>query len=220
MVNIMGKKINLVLGGGGANCIASIGVLIELLNCGNNITHITGTSAGAIIGGLYAAFNESAHSKASVVKYLHQLSVYDFEQFKDKDYLNFVSFYGKKLLGKTDFSTFGLYKGKTLHNFLLESTSYMTFDELKKTDLYVTACEATTGTLIVFSKKTTPDIRIADAMVASCCIQGVFKPFKIKARNVVGGIFVNNSIKEQFDVKQHVDHPMNIYLQTDSYLYL
>lgn len=215
----MEKRVNLVLGGGGANGIASIGVLIELLNTDHTITHLTGTSAGAMVGGLYAAANESAHSKINIIKYLHELAANDFEQFKDEDYFNFISFYGKKIIGKTDFSTFGLYKGKVLHNWLLEKTSYMTFDELKKTKLYITSCEATTGTLIVFSQETTPNVKLADAIVASCSIQGVFKPFKISAKSIRNGIFINNSIKEKLP-SDSTSNQMNIYINNDDFIYL
>jgi predicted acylesterase/phospholipase RssA len=113
----MKKNINLVLGGGGANGIASIGVLLELVNKNYNIKTITGTSAGAIVAGIYSTFVESFPSTIDIIKYLNKLVAVDFEYFKDKDYFNFISFYGKKLFFQdTNFTNFGLYKGKNLHN--------------------------------------------------------------------------------------------------------
>ncbi|UCD61578.1 MAG: patatin-like phospholipase family protein, partial [Flavobacteriaceae bacterium] len=47
-------KIGLVLSGGGFRGIAHIGVLKALNEFGFQITHIAGTSAGAVIGALYA----------------------------------------------------------------------------------------------------------------------------------------------------------------------
>jgi len=47
-------KIGLVLSGGGAKGLAHIGVLKVLEEQGVEISYITGTSMGAIIGGLYA----------------------------------------------------------------------------------------------------------------------------------------------------------------------
>ncbi len=48
------KKVGLVLGGGGAKGMAHIGVLQVLEEAGIPIDYITGTSMGAIVGGLYA----------------------------------------------------------------------------------------------------------------------------------------------------------------------
>lgn len=49
------KKVSLVLSGGGARGLAHIGVLEELEQQGYEIHSITGTSMGAVVGGIYAA---------------------------------------------------------------------------------------------------------------------------------------------------------------------
>ena len=51
----MKKTVALVLGSGGARGIAHIGVIRELLNQGYEISSISGTSMGALIGGVYAS---------------------------------------------------------------------------------------------------------------------------------------------------------------------
>ncbi|MEM6664205.1 MAG: patatin-like phospholipase family protein, partial [Pseudomonadota bacterium] len=48
-------RIGLVLGGGGAAGVAHVGVIRELERLGIRPDVVTGTSMGAIIGGLYAA---------------------------------------------------------------------------------------------------------------------------------------------------------------------
>lgn len=50
----MSKNISLVLGSGGARGYAHIGVIEELLEQGYNITSISGSSMGALVGALYA----------------------------------------------------------------------------------------------------------------------------------------------------------------------
>lgn len=50
----MKQKISLVLSGGGARGIAHIGVIEELEQRGYEIVSITGTSMGALVGGIYA----------------------------------------------------------------------------------------------------------------------------------------------------------------------
>ncbi|MGF7141152.1 patatin-like phospholipase family protein [Roseimarinus sediminis] len=51
----MKQKVALVLGSGGARGIAHIGAIRELLDNGYTISSISGTSMGALIGGVYAA---------------------------------------------------------------------------------------------------------------------------------------------------------------------
>lgn len=53
------KNIGLALGGGGPKGLYHVGVLKVLEEKGYNITHISGTSAGALVGGLYAYYGDS-----------------------------------------------------------------------------------------------------------------------------------------------------------------
>jgi NTE family protein len=48
-------KVGIVLSGGGIRGIAHLGVLKALINAGIKITHISGTSAGSIVGAFYAS---------------------------------------------------------------------------------------------------------------------------------------------------------------------
>ncbi len=50
----MKQKVALVLSGGGARGIAHIGVIEELEHQGYEISSISGTSMGALVGGIYA----------------------------------------------------------------------------------------------------------------------------------------------------------------------
>lgn len=54
-VQVKGQKVGLVLSGGGASGVAHIGVIKALEENGIPIDYITGTSMGALVGGLYAA---------------------------------------------------------------------------------------------------------------------------------------------------------------------
>jgi len=51
----MGKQVTLVLSGGAARGLAHIGVIRVLVEEGFEISSITGTSMGALVGGIYAA---------------------------------------------------------------------------------------------------------------------------------------------------------------------
>ena len=52
--SVYGQKVGIVLSGGGASGMAHIGVLMALEENGIPIDYITGTSAGALVGSLYA----------------------------------------------------------------------------------------------------------------------------------------------------------------------
>jgi NTE family protein len=52
---VAGRANNLVLGGGGARCFAQIGVLSALAEAGVPIDRVGGTSAGSLIGAIYAS---------------------------------------------------------------------------------------------------------------------------------------------------------------------
>ncbi len=54
---IMKKNVALVLSSGGARGVAHIGVINELIKQGYNITSVSGTSMGALVGGMYASGN-------------------------------------------------------------------------------------------------------------------------------------------------------------------
>lgn len=55
-------KIGLVLSGGGIRGVAHIGAIKALEEYGIYVTHIAGTSAGAIVGSLYASGGASWES--------------------------------------------------------------------------------------------------------------------------------------------------------------
>jgi NTE family protein len=63
-------EFTLVLGGGGARGLAHIGVLEVLEGAKLSIAHIVGTSAGAIIGGMYATTPDAAAVRETVRDFL------------------------------------------------------------------------------------------------------------------------------------------------------
>ena len=65
-----GKKVALVLGGGGVRGFSHIGVLKVLEEEGIGIDLIVGTSAGALIGGAYASGQTPGDIQAKIDAYL------------------------------------------------------------------------------------------------------------------------------------------------------
>lgn len=83
VVHARGQKVGLVLSGGGASGLAHIGVLKALEDKGIPIDYITGTSAGALIGSLYA----SGYSPAQIEEFVKS------EYFRNLAYGNIDSKY-------------------------------------------------------------------------------------------------------------------------------
>jgi len=103
------------------------------------------------------------------------------------------------LLNQTPVDKIGIYKGVGLHQTILELTENLKFKDLSDDmKLYITATEILTGNLIIFSKETTPNVLLGDAVRASCGIQGAFAPFGIELNDVYDGLFLGNSSKKQY----------------------
>ena len=73
--NAKAQSIGLVLSGGGASGFAHIGTLKALEERGIKIDFITGTSAGALVGGMYASGYSPAEIEAYVLSETFQLMV-------------------------------------------------------------------------------------------------------------------------------------------------
>ncbi len=178
----MGKKVNLVLGGGGAKGFAHVGVLEALAEKRIEIKSIFGTSVGGMIGGLFAYFRAYELSKEDpleaqikAAKKLHDVCVViDFSQFKDWNLFGLAKSY--------------VIKGKNLEAWLktrLSSKEYsegIKFSELKF-DLSIIATSARDGRAIVYNAKDFPTVFIHEAIRASASIQFVFHEKKLTGYN-------------------------------------
>ena len=160
MITPPGNKIALVLGGGSARGLAHIGVLKVLHQAKIPIDLIVGTSIGAFIGAAYA------------------LGIP----------LEIIEQRGKKIkLGHlTDFfiSKFAIFKGKNLHNIIIDFIENKNFEDLKIPLAIVTA-DIENGQRAILT-----DGNLADCIRASCSLPGVFAPIRINGRLLVdGGLF-------------------------------
>ena len=155
-------KLGVALSGGGAKGFAHCGALLALEEFGLKPDVIAGTSAGAIVGALYAAGNSPVDIS---------------RMFIGKDFTNFVKF----LIPKA-----GFFDHTPFEDFLEEYLKVHTFEELKIT-LYVVASDLDHGKSVVFSKG-----ELLRCLLASCSIPVVFNPIEINGVHYVdGGIFRN-----------------------------
>jgi NTE family protein len=155
-------NIGLVLSGGGARGAAQIGAIKALHEFGIYPTHISGTSAGAIVGSLYAAGN----SWSEILHFFKSISIFQTNRYarNKPGFINSEKFYD-------DFKTY--------------------FDEdnfniLEKT-LFITAANIIDGTLKIFNKG-----QLIKPILASASFPGVFTPTEINGKFYVDGGTLNN----------------------------
>ena len=157
------KKVALALASGGPRGFAFIGAIEELLKRGYTISSIAGTSAGSLVGGIYAAGG--------------------LQQFKEwlfgLDSLKVVS------LMDFSFSKNYLVKGEKVMEAIKGRVPEVNIEDLPipfaavATDLY-------TGEEVVFREGP-----LFEAIRASISIPSMFKPVKWKGRTLVDGGMVN-----------------------------
>lgn len=152
----------LVLSGGGIRGVAHIGAIKALEEYGIYPTHIAGTSAGAIVGALYAAG-------------CNWKEMLDF--FKSTEIFSFTNY----AMGKP-----GFLDTEKFHDQLKTYISHDTFESLEK-QLYVTATNLLDGTLNVFSKG-----ELIKPVLASAAVPGLFAPVEINKGYYIDGGTLNN----------------------------
>lgn len=155
-------KLGIALSGGGAKGFAHLGVLQALNDKGLHPEIISGTSAGAFAGVLYA----DGHSPEEILSF-----------FKKKVFREFAEFaipHG------------GFFKNDGFRSFLKKHLRSKTFEDLK-VPLYAVATDIEYGESKVFSTGA-----LIPAVMASCSVPIVFRPVEINGHFYVdGGLFKN-----------------------------
>jgi len=156
------KKIGYVLSGGGTRGFAHLGIIQFLEELSIYPAAVSGTSAGAIAGALYAA-GKKPQEILELMK-------------------NHISFGWSSVAWRQK----GLFSMNMLREALKEHIQEDDFKSLQ-IPLYVTATDFNKGTAITFSEGP-----LIEAIVASCSIPVVFDSVTIGGRVLVDGGLVNN----------------------------
>ncbi len=160
----MGQKVALVLSGGGARGIAHIGVIEELEKRGFEITSVSGTSMGALVGGVYAAGEMNIFKDWITI----------FDQFMLFSLMDF------------SFSKNGILKGnkvlKELHNLVPNI-------DIEKCKIPYTAIatDLKTRQEVVFDSG-----KLYDAIRASISLPPLFQPFELDNMILIDGGTTNH----------------------------
>lgn len=155
-------NIGLVLSGGGVRGVAHIGVLKALKEKHIEITHLSGTSAGAIIGAFYAAGN----SWETILAFFKKVPIFHYKRYayNKPGFIDTIKFYKdfELILNTDDFKTL-------------------------KRKLYIPATNLIEGTEHYFAKG-----KLIKPILASAAFPGLFTPIIIDKIPYVDGGVLNN----------------------------
>lgn len=155
-------KIGIVLSGGGARGVAHLGVLKALNEKNITISQISGSSAGALVGALYAA----GYSPDEIMAIILNEGI-------------------RKHL-KIAFNKLGLFSMKSVEQLLIGLIPHNSFEDLK-IPLSVCTTAIETSKEVYFSTG-----ELAKPVLASCCIPGIFEPINFQNQLLIDGGVVNN----------------------------
>ncbi|MFT3675526.1 MAG: patatin-like phospholipase family protein [Chitinophagaceae bacterium] len=155
-------RAGLVLSGGGARGFAHLGVLQMLDECGVSVQAISGVSAGAIAGALYAA----GHSPQAILT-----------MWKKSSYFGWSNFSLRKS---------GFFSMQTIARLLRQYLPEDSFEKLK-IPLYITATDYTHHRSAVLHSGS-----LSTAILASAAVPVVFEPVSIGGILYVDGGLLNN----------------------------
>lgn len=154
-------RIALALGGGAARGFAHIGVIKALEAQGIVPDIVVGTSAGSVVGSLYAA-GLTGFELQKVALQMDEAQVSDWS-LPDR----------------------GVLKGEALQNFINRAVANRPLEKLNRT-FAVVATDLQSGEPVVFRTGNT-----GMAVRASSCVPGVFQPVSINGRDYVDGGLVS-----------------------------
>lgn len=158
-------KIGLALGGGAARGFAHIGVIKALESQGIVPTVVVGTSAGSLVGALYAAGNNGFA--------LHKMAL-EMDEAAISDWS--IPLFSRHV---------GVLKGEALQQYVNRAVKNVPIEKMKLPFAAV-AADLQTGLPVLFQRGNT-----GMAVRASSAVPGVFQPVKIGERSYVDGGLVS-----------------------------
>ena len=187
-------KVGLVLSGGGAKGLAHIGVLKVLEEQGVQIDYITGTSMGAIIGGLYASGYTASEldsvfskidSNALISDYIPRISKSFYEKKNDEIYALTLPFQHFKI-GLPQALSRGMYNYNLMNKLLAHVRHVRDFKDLNIPFLCI-ATDIETGEAVLLDNGYLPQV-----ILASGAFPSLFAPVYIDDKYLIDGGIVNN----------------------------
>jgi NTE family protein len=174
-------KIAFVASGGAARGLAHLGVLRACEELGLLPEIFVGTSAGAIVGAMYAQ-----DIPLDVLLDGYRLP---WRRRHEGPRLHFSTFFGaptKRELLDPGHLLSGVLSIRKFERYLQQHLPINSFDRLAK-PVFVTAVDLDTAERVVFGPGYHEDTPISEAVAASCCVPGLFRPIRIGGRYYIDG---------------------------------
>ena len=165
----------LVLGGGGMKGLAHIGVLQALLERGHRPTRIIGSSVGALVGAAWAG--------GMGIAKLREIAL----SLRRKEV--FAVAHADMALKRM--RSPALFKREPLEQLIRRTVGDLTFQQLDP-PVIINTVDLNSGMQVCWGLPGLDDIRVADAVFASCALPGYFPPHEIGGRFYVDGAVVAN----------------------------
>ena len=187
-------RVGLVLSGGGAKGFAHIGVLKTLDSLGVRVDYVSGTSMGAVIGGLYASGYTGTQIDSIISATNFDLLISDDVPRKSK------TFYERKNAEKyaltlpiSDFKVqlpSSISRGQNVFNLLSKLTLNVSgIEDFSKLPIpfYCVATNMQTGTEVILDRG-----NLAQAIAASSALPTLYQPVNLDNKVLMDGGIVNN----------------------------
>lgn len=184
-------KIGLALGGGAARGFAHIGVIKALEAQGIYPDIVVGTSAGSVVGALYAAGNSGFALQKTAME-MDEATISD---------------WAMPLFGKSS----GVLKGEALQNYVNKAVRNVPMEKLKL-HFGAVATDLNSGQPILFQRGNT-----GQAVRASSSVPSLFQPVRIGERSYVdGGLVAPVPVRFVREMGADFIIAVNISTQTDA----
>src|SRR6266568_5705608 len=168
-------QFTLVLGGGGMKGVAHVGVLQALTERGLVPSQIVGSSVGALVGAAWSAGKSIAELREIAIGLVR----------KDIFVVAHADMAFKRMRSPA------LFRREPLDTLLQRLVGDITFEQLQR-PLIVNTVDINSGMQVFWGEEGLEDIRVADAVFASCAMPGYLPPREIRGRFYVDGATVDN----------------------------
>lgn len=189
---------SLSFSGGGCRGAAHVGVLTALCEADLFPCAISGTSAGAIVAGLYAC-GRTPNELKSICRELERNG----DRLIDFNLLGIIGAM-RQLALRRPVTLSGLLKGDRLKALLLHHTDGCSLSQVSL-PLCIASVDLSSGETVSFSQRTPihklqgvrweSDIRLYNAIYASCCVPVVFTPPK-----PINGLLVDGGVSDNLPI--------------------
>ncbi len=170
-----GRRFSLVLGGGGMKGIAHVGVLLALEQHAAFPVEVVGSSVGSLVAGAWCAGMPAVDLR----KLALALRRRDLFRMAHRDMAV------KRMRSRA------IFQSEPLRQYVTHLLGDITFDELER-PLLINSVSLTTGRQVFWGSPGLSDVRVADAVLASCALPGYLPPHEIRGEYFIDGAAVAN----------------------------